>query len=85
MIFGVYSIRDVRTGFLSPTIEVNDQVAMRNFSHAVQRSDSLLHSFPGEYDIYKIGTFDSESGQLVPIMPQEFLCSASSILTVSKE
>ena len=79
MIFGVYAIRDVRTGFLSPTVEVNDAVAIRNFSHGVMRSDTTLHTFAGEYDFYKIGTYDSESGKLEPISPVEFLCAASSV------
>lgn len=67
MIVNVYSIRDVKTGFLTPTFEVNDAVAMRNFSHAVHNSDSILFSHFKDFDLYKVGTFDSDSGRLMPI------------------
>ena len=34
MKYGIYSIRDARTGFLPPTVDQNDSSAMRNFAHA---------------------------------------------------
>lgn len=62
----VYAIRDARTGFLAPTFEVNDAVAARNFHHACMNSDSLLFSHPADYSLYRIGSFDSESGRITP-------------------
>lgn len=66
MIYGVYSIRDVKTGFMTPTIEVNDEAAVRNFSHAVVNSDSILFSFATDFALYRIGSFDSDSASLSP-------------------
>lgn len=85
MKFGVYSIRDVRSGFLTPTIEMSDTVAVRNFSHAVMKGDSLLQSFSSEYDLYKIGDFDTDSGLITPITPIEFLVSADSVVFASRK
>nr|DAW37060.1 MAG TPA: DNA binding protein [Microviridae sp.] len=33
MIFDVYSIRDVKSGYSLPITEMNDAVAMRNFAN----------------------------------------------------
>lgn len=80
MKFNCYSIRDSKTGFLSPAFEVNDQVAMRNFSHAVSNSDSVLFSHARDFDLYKIGTFDSDTGRLMPIEVPVLIMSGASVL-----
>lgn len=80
MKFNVYSIRDSKTGFLSPTFEVNDAVAMRNFEHAVENSDSVLFSHARDFDLYKIGTFDADTGKILPLELPINLCSGSSCL-----
>lgn len=78
MKFNVYSIRDVKTGFLSPTFEINDAVAMRNFEHAIQNSDSILFSHAADFSLFRIGTFDSDSGRLMPLeLPIEVMAGAS--------
>lgn len=66
MIYGVYSVRDVKTGFMTPTIEVNDASAIRNFSHAVVNSDSILASYASDFALYRIASFDSDSAVIVP-------------------
>lgn len=67
MIYGVYAIRDVRTGFLQPSFDVNDQAAMRNFSHAVVNSPDLLSSFSADFSLYKIAEYDTDSGRISPL------------------
>lgn len=76
MILSVYAMRDVHTGFLTPTFEVNDQVARRNFVHAVTNAgvDSVLSSHSADFALYRLGTFDSDSGHFESILP-EFLLS----------
>ncbi len=81
MKFYVYSIRDVRTGFLSPSIEVSDQVAKRNFEHAVSHSgSSLFMSHPEDYSLWCIGAFDSDTGVLEPCNPIGRIMEASDVL-----
>ncbi|UPW41040.1 nonstructural protein [Sigmofec virus UA08Rod_5692] len=80
MILGVYSLRDALSGFLSPTFESNDQVAYRNFEHVVLEGGSLLSSHAADYTLMKIGTFDSETGQLVSLDPPETIVNGNSIL-----
>lgn len=69
MIYGLYSIRDTKTGFMTPVMEVNDEAAVRNFFHAVQNSDGILYSFSQDFTLFKVGSFDSESGAVLPFTP----------------
>lgn len=64
MIFGVYCIRDRKTGFMSPSIDLNDAAAIRNFEHACQQTSSLMYSHSGDYDLHKLGVFDSDTGYI---------------------
>lgn len=70
MKYGIYVIRDVHTGFFSPTADVNDQTAIRNFEHAVSQGQSLMFTHPEDYSLYKIGEFDSDTGELSGILPE---------------
>lgn len=69
MKLGVYAIRDNLTGFLSPTVEQNDASAIRNFEHAMANFNSLMYSHPKDYDLYRIGSFDTETGELKKELP----------------
>lgn len=63
MILNVYSMRDKHTGFLSPTFEVNDQVAIRAFSYALLNTPgSVLGFAPTDFDLYCLGSFDTDTG-----------------------
>lgn len=66
MTYGVYAMRDTKTGFLSPTLEANDEAACRNFVHAVWNSDGILHSFCSDFDLFRLGQFDTDSGSITP-------------------
>lgn len=77
----IYSIRDVRTGFLSPTYDLNDAVAARNFAHAVMNSDSILFTHAADFDLFRIGTFDSETGCLIPEDMPVFVASGKDVLS----
>lgn len=82
MRFGVYAMRDSMTGFLTPTFDVNDQSAKRNFVFALRRKDTLLYSNAQDYDLYKIGEFDQESGVITPLVHHELICTGLSVKEV---
>lgn len=62
MIYGVYSIKDLKSGYLPPTYDINDLCAKRNFEHACINPDSLFFTHAGDYQLFKVGTFDTELG-----------------------
>lgn len=84
MIFGVYSIRDHLSGFQTPVIEENDALALRNFQMAIdqyprERGATLMSWRPSDFDLFKIGDFDSSAGRIFPLVPPELISSGLSI------
>lgn len=65
MIYGMYSVKDLKTGYLPPTFDLNDLSAMRNFEHACMNEDSLFFTHPSDYQLFKVGTFDTETSDIV--------------------
>ena len=64
MIRGVYCIRDEASGlYMQPTVEINSEVAMRNFDFAMERND-MMHFRPADYSLWHIGDFDDKTGVL---------------------
>lgn len=66
MIYSVYAIRDTRVGFLQLTTEVNDDVAARNFYHAVSTSEGILFTYASDFDLYRLARYDADSGCIIP-------------------
>lgn len=75
MLYRMYCMRDFKTGFLSPALELNEASAVRNFEHAVLRNDdSLFFSHPADYALFFVGDFDSDTGVLFPAkIPKEIV------------
>lgn len=69
MKFGMYAIKDAKTGFMTPTVDQNDASALRNFEHAVNQPDSLLNSHPNDFALCRLASFDTDSGicEVLPI------------------
>lgn len=82
MILGVYAMRDVKTGFLTPSFDSNDQTAIRNFAHAVCQPSSVLAFQPKDFVLYKLGDYDTDSGLLVPLPLPRHLYEAADALRV---
>lgn len=80
MIYGVFAIRDLKTGFLSPTLDQNGDSAIRNFEHAIMRADSLFFTHPSDYSLHRIGDFDTDTGLITPVIPPVHLVDASALL-----
>lgn len=77
MLYAVYSIRDAKTGFMAPLVDVNDEAAKRNFYHSVINADSVLRSFAPDFDLYQVATFDSDSGRMEPLTVPMYIASAT--------
>lgn len=82
MKYGIYTIRDCKTGYLPLTIDINDASAMRNFEHASKNPDSLFFTHCSDYDLCRIGSFDTDSG-LIELENLTVICSGVS-LSVNK-
>lgn len=85
MIYGVFSIRDSKTGFMTPTIDVNADSAIRNFAHSLVAGPSVVTTFSTDFDLYQLGQFNSEAGELIPCPAPVFITSGSGALALGKK
>ncbi|AXH75153.1 MAG: nonstructural protein [Microviridae sp.] len=83
MLMQVFSILDVKTGaFGSPFFAFNVSVAQRNVAAAVRDGESMLSKFPGDFQLFQIGSFDDGSGLLEPMVPPLAVCNVASLREV---
>ena len=62
MKLNVYAMRDKLAGYLQPTFEQSDEIAVRNFSFAINNKGTLLYAAAKHFDLYKLGTYDTDTG-----------------------
>lgn len=80
MKYPMYCVRDVQVGFNSPMVDINDNTATRNFTMAVNDpNNGVMHFSPADYDLYRVGTFDTESGLVEPEPVPVHIVSGSSV------
>lgn len=80
MIVNMYGIRDCHTGFMSPQTDLNDETAKRNFAMSVNNNPGVLGFRPGDFDLYYLGQFNTESGELKAITPIEFIVNGANVV-----
>lgn len=64
----IYSIRDLKTNYGTPVCDLNDESAKRGFMMALEYGYNELSKVPQDFELVKIGTFDEDTGELVPCM-----------------
>lgn len=81
MVYTMYSIFDVKTGSYSvPQCYVNEDVAKRTVQAAAV-DGSLLKSFPSDFILYSVGTFDDKDGVFVDDdKKNRFVCSVADLI-----
>jgi hypothetical protein len=80
MIYGVYSIKDAKTSFMPCNVDYNDASAIRNFEHAVMAPDSLMRSHPADYTLYRLGSYNTETGFIVSEADPQQIADAASVV-----
>lgn len=66
MKYGMYAIKDRKSGFLQPMADLNDACAMRNFQNATMDHKSTFYTHGSDFELYRIGEYDTESGIITP-------------------
>lgn len=69
MKYPMYCYRDLKVGFMMPQCDQSDQSAIRGFSFAINSHDNMMNFAPQDFDLYKIGEFDTDSGTVVACTP----------------
>lgn len=61
MKYKMFAVKDVHTGYLAPTLEINENVAIRNFVEMVSKT-GVVKQNAKDFDLREIGEYDTESG-----------------------
>lgn len=82
MILRMYALRDdVSRSYLAPSLNSNDEAAKRDLAIAVAGSASAPLGFqPRDFRLFCISTYDTDTGVIVPVYPQEFVCCAADLV-----
>ena len=88
MKYKLVAIRDNKANmFWQPQVQTNYDTAKRDFAIMINSSEarSVTGFAPGDFDLYCVGVFDSESGVIEPAKVPEFLVNGRSVLEVKNE
>lgn len=77
MKYPIYSYRDTKVGFMPPQCDQTEQSAVRGFGFAVNGNNGIMNYSPADFELYKLGEFDTETGKIDAIMPQFIVNGAS--------
>lgn len=70
MIYPVYCVRDNKVGFQPQLLlEHSNESAKRGFAYAIN-NEGLMNYSPKDFDLYKVGTFDTEKGKIESCVPE---------------
>lgn len=78
MIYTLYAIRDKFQGFMSPQPDQSDESAKRNFAFAINNNPGIMGFAPADFDLFAVGSFDSQSGKVTEIV-QQFICNGQEV------
>lgn len=78
MTYGLYAILDHKTGFLPVQVDQNDASAARNFAHAIMQTGSILNTHAEDYELYKLGDYDTETGTIICLPVKELVAEGYS-------
>lgn len=80
MIYDIFSVRDSKSDFFPPQMHVSDGDAKRSLAMTVNTPGNMVSFAPKDFDLFRVAKFDSSSGEITPVFPVEFICSASSLV-----
>ncbi len=61
----VYAVKDEMTGFGSPIVYENGQVALRDFAAAAKDPTTAINKWKEDYALFRIGQYNAEYGYFI--------------------
>lgn len=80
MTYDLFSVRDSKTDFFPPQMHASVGDAKRSLAMTVNTPGNMVSFSSKDFDLFRVATFDSQSGEVTPVFPAEFICSASSLI-----
>jgi hypothetical protein len=82
----LYSVYDLKAKtFCNPFVMENDDCAVREFATAALDTTSQICRNPFDYCLYKIASFNYDSGVITPCQPESLGIAASFVRNTSEE
>ena len=67
----IYSIKDVKAGFMNPIYLLNDEIAIRSIKKAANDvQPNAVNDFPEDKELWYLGTFDEDTGLISAVQPK---------------
>lgn len=64
----ILSVHDSKAeAFITPFFQPNLAMGLRAFAQAVNDPESMFHIHPGDYTLFELGRFNSNTGELIPL------------------
>lgn len=82
MVYNVYSVQDVKTTFFSPTLDLNDEAAKRNFELMLVDAKGVMKLNPADFRLYRVGEFNVSTGELSRSIVPEFIAGGEEFVGV---
>lgn len=60
----VFSVKDNKVGFGEPFTAPSEGLAIRSFGEQASNTDTPLTKYPEDFELYKIGEIDTETGEI---------------------
>lgn len=84
MKYPIVSYRDQKVGFMPPQCEQSVTSAIRGFAYAINSREGIMNYSPNDFDLFRVGDFDTETGKITALDAPEHLMSGSSVFGVDK-
>lgn len=81
----IYAIRDLKTNYGNPVCDMNDESAKRGFMMAVEYGQNELSKMPQDFELVKIGTFDEDTGEIVPCVMEIIITGFECLHLIGRE
>lgn len=77
----MYSVYDLKAKtYLSPFFCVNDSVASRMVSMSMRAGDSMVGQCPEDFNLQRVGDFDTDTGVIYPAVPIMMVCPCANLV-----
>lgn len=77
----IYSIRDGKGDFFNtPFFQRTTGEAERTFENLTKDTATFVSKYPDDYDLFYIGDFDDQTGQITNLVSPVHICKANSLI-----
>lgn len=79
----VFCIKDTKVGFMSPFLQVNEAVAIREFGNLINSGNSVVSANYEDMELHCLGSFNQDTGSIVSNV--EFVIKGVDVKKVQNE